>query len=94
MEDDPYLKLAGLFGGKNGGGGAAGLALGKVTSAPSEESPDTPLKVSVGGTVQEEGDLLKNAALDDLGFAAGDRVLLLPIEEAQRYIIICKVVSV
>lgn len=27
------------------------------------------------------------------GFRAGDRLLMLPIEEAQRYIIICKVVE-
>ncbi|MPM11553.1 hypothetical protein SDC9_57899 [bioreactor metagenome] len=94
MEDDPFFKLAELFSGKtNGGGTGSGMQLGKVLSAPSAEEPDTPLKVSVSGTIQEAEDLLKNDALAALDFAAGDSVLLLPIDEAQRYIMICKVVS-
>ena len=90
MEDNPFLKLAGILIPPDT---AVSLPLGKVISAPNEENPDVPLKVYVGGTVQEREDLLKNAALDDLGFSAGDQLLLLPIEDAQRYIIICKVVS-
>jgi len=71
-----------------------GIVFGKVISAPDGEAPARPLKIMVGGTIQEAEDLLKNAALDSLSFAAGDRLLLLPIENAQRYVILCKVVNV
>lgn len=51
-----------------------------------------PLKIEVAGTLQEQDSLLKNNALET--FNAGERVLLLPIEDEQRYIIFCKVVSI
>lgn len=91
MAGNPYARLASLFVGKTA---STGLVLGKVLSAPSKEFPADLLRVSVGGTVQDPEDLLKNSALGELDFLAGDRVLLLPIEEAQRYIILCKVVGV
>lgn len=94
MEDNPYLKLAELLQPKDGRKTAAGLLLGRVISAPDEDNPDRPLKISVSGTVQQAEDLMKNAALGAMDFAAGDTLLLLPIDEAQRYIIFCKVVSV
>lgn len=49
-----------------------------------------PLKIEIGGTVQEKDDLLRNYSYyPDIG----DRVLLMPIENEQRYIILCKVVK-
>jgi len=92
MEGNPYLKLAEML--KPKASSAAGnLTLGIVISAPDKENPGGPLIVGVGGTLQEREDLLINAGLDPLGFASGDQLLMLPIEDAQRYIIICKVVS-
>jgi len=49
-----------------------------------------PLIVEVAGINQEADALLKNDALKS--FAIGDSLLLIPIEDEQRYIIICKVV--
>ena len=92
MEDNPYFKLAEML--KHQASSSKGdLTLGKVITAPDEDNPDRPLIVAVGGTLQEREDLLLNTELDPLGFAAGDQLLMLPIDEAQRYIIICKVVS-
>jgi len=51
-----------------------------------------PLRIEVAGTVQEAEDLIKNAALSE--FAVGDSLLLVPIENEQRYIILCRVVGV
>lgn len=51
-----------------------------------------PLKVNVAQTIQDKDTLLKNSSLTE--FDAGDTVLLMPIEDEQRYIIICKVVKV
>lgn len=94
MQDNPYAVIARVLGGQNTPRPAAsGLQLGLVLTAPSEEAPDAPLTISVSGTVQEREDLSINAQLDPLGFAPGDQALLLPIDEAQRYIILCKVVS-
>lgn len=50
-----------------------------------------PLKVDVAGTVQETDSLLKNKILST--FEVGDKLLLVPIEDEQRYIILCKVVN-
>ena len=117
MEDNPYLRLAGLL---DGGTAPAGLTFGKVTSA-------APLKVLVGGNTMEGGELLCNAALvtktvkvggelagngsvgdssgtaslalegelerKDAAWRVGEQLLMLPIEDAQRYVIICKVVE-
>ena len=51
-----------------------------------------PLKVNVAQTIQEGDALLKSSSLAE--FQAGERLLLIPIENEQRYIIICKVVEV
>ncbi len=51
----------------------------------------TPLEIDVAGTSQDKDTLLKNDLL--INFELGDRLLLLPIDDDQRYIIICKVVD-
>lgn len=50
-----------------------------------------PLRIDVAGTVQTNESLLKSEGLDI--FTRGERLLLIPIEEEQRYIILCKVVN-
>ncbi len=57
--------------------------LGKVIQA-------SPLRVEVGGTVQDSGTLMKNSSYTP---TANDQVLLMPIEDEQRFILICKVVK-
>lgn len=51
----------------------------------------SPLAVEVAGTIQDKDALLINGDITKL--TPGDQVLLIPIEEEQRYIILCKVVS-
>jgi hypothetical protein len=51
-----------------------------------------PLIVEVAGMSQEDDVLLKNDLI--LQLKIGDELLLFPIEEEQRFIILCKVVSV
>ncbi len=51
-----------------------------------------PLMVDVAGTVQDRDSLIRNSML--VSFEVGDRLLLFPIEDEQKYIIMCKVVDV
>jgi hypothetical protein len=51
-----------------------------------------PLIIEVSGTDQDADSLLKNAVITH--FEIGDELLLMPVEEEQRYIILCKVVDV
>jgi len=51
----------------------------------------SPLVVDVAGTNQDADDLLKNDLITS--FNIGDNLILIPIEDEQRYIIICKVVD-
>ncbi|MCX7615624.1 MAG: DUF2577 domain-containing protein [Clostridiales bacterium] len=82
MEGNPYSILVQTL--KNGEKRPPGYRMGEIVS-------ENPLKVEVSGTVQTSEDLLKNDAL--ASFQKGEQVLLLPIENEQRYIILCKVVS-
>ena len=91
VEDNPYQRLARIFA---PGAAEGGLCLGTVASWPDQEHPTRPHRVIAGGTSQEREDLLSAPGLLPHGLAAGDQVVLLPIEENQRYIILCKAVSV
>lgn len=82
MEGNPYIELIKAF--RNNEEPTA-YRMGTVTNT-------TPLKIEVSGTVQESADLLRNSSIIDL--VTGDRVLLLPIEDQQKFIILCKVVSI
>ncbi len=52
---------------------------------------NSPLTIDVAGTMQDGEDLLKNDELRS--FEIGDELLLMPIEDEQKYIIICRVVN-
>jgi len=52
---------------------------------------ENPLKIETSGTIQERFDLLRSNTVVDL--KKGDSVLLLPIEDQQKFIILCKVVG-
>lgn len=85
MEVNPYTELVKKLREDAANRTPAFLRFGKVTSV-------NPLKVEVSGTVQEKTNLLKDQRI--ASFEIGDNLLLLPIEEDQRFIIICKAVEV
>lgn len=84
MEGNPYSVLLRAFRSDTEARLPASFRFGTVLSAD-------PLRVEVAGTVQDADDLMKNAALTE--FSIGDALLLVPIENEQRYIILCKVVG-
>jgi hypothetical protein len=51
-----------------------------------------PFTVDVASITQDEEAFLKNGAITN--FEVGDSLFLVPIDDEQRYIIICKVVDV
>lgn len=85
MEGNPYAILLQALRGDTDTRIPVSFRFGTVISAD-------PLQVEAAGTIQEADDLLKNAVLEE--FSIGDGLLLVPIESEQRYIILCKVVSV
>lgn len=85
MQGNPYSALVGKLRADAAARLPAGYRIGTVISAD-------PLKIKVAGLIQEKEDLQKNSDLPAL--AAGDRCLLIPMEEEQQYLIVCKAVSV
>lgn len=85
MENNPFTSMVNAIRDDNKSQIAASYRFGTVTSI-------APINVDVAGTMQDSDSLLKNDVLND--FELGDRLLLLPIEEEQIYIILCKVVDV
>lgn len=85
MEDNPYTKLLSLVKEQAAEQIPITFRFGNVMSV-------TPLKVEVSSTVQSAQDLLKGDSLGELH--AGDSVLMIPLEENQRFLILCKVVPV
>ena len=85
MEVNPYTELVKKLREDAANRTPVFLRFGKVTSTD-------PLKVEVSGTVQEKTNFLKDQRITS--FEIDDNLLLLPIEEDQRFIIICKVVEV
>ncbi len=83
MSDNPFSKIVTVI--REDNKAPAGYRFGTVTSV-------SPLTVDVAGNSQDDSSLLKNYAL--VSFEIGDRLLLIPIEDEQRYIVLCKVVSV
>lgn len=85
MEDNPYQKLLQMVREQAGGQIPVTFRFGTVISA-------SPLKVEVSNTTQTGADLLKNQAIGTLN--NGDSVLLVPFEDDQKFIVLCKVVNV
>lgn len=72
----------------------AGLVFGRVEKWPSAEIPDRPQLVTAEGLQRGQDELLKAAGLGPYDFTEGDLLLMVPIDERQRYVILCKVVDV
>ncbi len=85
MEDNPYSKILSLIKRQTGEQIPTVFRFGTVLSA-------VPLKIEVSNTVQEGSDLLKSSSIGEL--FSGDTVLLVPLDEDQRFLILCKVVNV
>lgn len=81
--ENPFIKVVGNMNQNNSG--SASYRFGRVSSV-------TPLKVDVNGTTQDQNDLLKNSNIAT--FEIGERLLLIPIDNEQKYIILCKVVEI
>jgi len=85
MKDNPFVQLIKSIRNDNKAQMPVIFRFGTVISTD-------PIKIDVAGTIQERQDLLKNSTLDPL--QPGDQVLVLPIDDEQRYVILCKVVGV
>jgi len=85
MEDNPFTMLAKIIRDDNMSRIPVSFRFGRVISKD-------PLMLDVAGTVQDKSSLLRNSLISY--FAEGDRLLLIPIEDEQRYIILCKVVDI
>lgn len=91
MDRNPYQEILKVTA---SGAASAGLVMGRVLSWPSADSPGTQRKILAEGNAQERADLRASPGLLPYGLVSGDEVLLLPVEDRQRYIILCKVVNV
>ncbi len=85
--DDAYAALADIFA-KTRKRPEGAFVLGVVVSWPS------PKHIRADGDVHDEDDLLVDARLALGDLAVGDTVLMAPIEDRQRYVILCKVSGV
>lgn len=84
MNSNPFASMVQIIRNDNKSNSSVGYRLGRVITT-------MPLTVEVAGTRQAGNRLLKNDAL--ITFEIGDRLFLVPIEQEQRYVIICKVVD-
>lgn len=84
MEDNPFSTLVNNIRDDNKAQIPASYRLGRVITS-------NPLTVDVAGAIQEKIELQKNSLITS--FSENDQLLLLPIEDEQKYIIICKVVD-
>lgn len=93
--DEAYMHLLdALEDGKHQGGTDGAPVRGTVISWPSQSRPGVNKQVMADGNIQDKDSLLIDSRFGPYDLAAGDSVLLIPIEDRQRYIILCKVVAV
>lgn len=85
MEGNPFVCILETMRGQVPGQIPVNYRIGEVKSG-------APLQVTVDGTIQSGAQLLKNADLGELH--SGDAVVLLPFDDDQRHIILCRVVNV
>lgn len=80
MNNNPFAAVVGVI--RQDNKAPSSYRFGIVTST-------NPLTLDVAGNSHSADTLLKNVQLN--GFVTGETLLVIPIEEEQRYIIICKV---
>lgn len=85
LNDNPFSSLVQSIREDNKSFMPAYYRLGTVSSV-------SPLRIDVAGNIQDNDSLLMNASISS--FDIGDQLLLIPIEDEQRYIIVCKVVNI
>ena len=107
MEENPYSKFVEMMRGAQSTSGGAAFRIGTVISGG-------PLRIDVGGAVQDGGSLVALAPQVSVAasvseseghtheavasaspdpFNRGDRALLIPIEDEQRYIVLGRLVG-
>lgn len=84
MNDNPFAEVVNTIREDNKARAPASYRFGDVTSI-------SPLTVDVAGTSQDKDVFLINDSITS--FEIGDQLFLIPIDDEQRYIIMCKVVS-
>lgn len=84
VEDNPYIKLIKRINKENKSSYPTMYRFGRVMSI-------NPLKIDVENLMLEKDDFLKNSNITI--FYIGDTLLLIPIEDEQRYVIVAKVVD-
>lgn len=84
MQDNPYSELVRVLRQDAKEQFPTNYRFGKVVSA-------IPLRLEVAGTIQEKKDLRKSSELPTL--LVGDICFLVPMEDEQKYLILCKVVN-
>lgn len=85
MEGNPYIEMVNALRKDSQDRNQVAYRFGTVTNVD-------PLRIETSGTIQESFDLLRSNAV--VGLEKGDSVLLLPIEDQQKFIILCKVVGI
>lgn len=85
MEDNPYSMLLNIIRGDAADRQAPSFFIGTVIKRD-------PLQIDVAGLTQDKTTLRINYSIRN-SLGKGDEVLLLPYEDQQRFIAICKVVS-
>ena len=83
-QDNPFVTIAATMRQQAESVQPVGMSFGTVVSP-------APLRISVRGLEVTAEKMEKNFSLGTL--YAGDRCLMLPLEEAQRWVILCKVVG-
>lgn len=84
MEDNPYIKLIKRIIEENKSSYPTTYRFGRVMSI-------NPLKIEVDNLTLDKDDFLKNSNITI--FYIGDTLLLTPIEDEQRFVIVAKVVD-
>lgn len=93
--DEAYMALVeALESGTHKDGVTGAPVRGTVISWPSQSRPGANKQIMADGNIQDKDSLLIDGRFGPYDLAAGDSVLLIPIEDRQRYIILCKVVAV
>ena len=85
MQDNPFASMLELIRNTVQEQNTPAYRLGEVISA-------SPLKINVMGTPQDRDSIEKNESIN--AFSVGERVLLACLDGDQRFVVICKVVSV
>ena len=84
MQDNPFSKIVSIMRDNAHEVSPTSFRIGKVIS-------EYPISIDIGGAVQKTDSLVFTTEYPS--FRTGEKVLMIPIEEEQRYIVITRVVG-